>query len=142
MVRSRLIILSVLVASTVWTPSAFAQTGYYPVRSPISPWMNIFQRKPAPLDNYHSYVQPDLQLQRAMLQQNDATMLNARGVQFLGQQMEDAQRESQVRPTGMGSVFMEYSHYYPMKQRRAMPMVHPHSMSHSMAPSSGTRFAR
>jgi hypothetical protein len=105
--------------------------------------MNIFQRKPGPLDNYHSYVQPDLQLQRAMVQQNDATMQNARGIHFLGQQMENAQRESQIPPTGMGSVFMQYSHYYPMNQGHGMhAMAHPHPASHGAAPSSGTRYAR
>jgi len=141
MVRSRLILLSLLVASTVWTPSAFAQARYYPSRGPISPWMNIFQRKPGPLDNYHSYVQPDLQLQRTINQQNDALMQHSRGLQSLGQQVENDQRE--VRPTGTGSVFMEYSHYYPMKGEHAMhSMGRPRPASRGVGPSSGTRYAR
>jgi hypothetical protein len=137
MVRSRLILLSVLVAGTVCTSSAFAQARYFPSRGPISPWMNIFQRKPGPLDNYHSYVQPDLQLQRTINQQNESLMQHSRGLQVLGQEMANDQRERQVRPTGTGSVFMEYSHYYPMKGGRAMGHA-----PHSRTPSAGTRYAR
>ena len=31
------------------------------------------------------------------------------------EQMENGQKEIQVHPTGTGSVFMQYSHYYPMR---------------------------
>ena len=140
MIRQRLILLSMLlVVGTVWTPVAFAQR-YTPIRGPISPWMDIFQRKPGPLDNYHSYVQPEIQLQRTVNQQNNALTQNALGIQSLGQQVEDAQKESPVHPTGAGSVFMEYSHYYPTKGGRAT--ARSHSMPRGAMQSSGTRFAR
>ncbi len=139
MIRPRLILLSfLLVAGTVWAPSAYAQPRYYPNRGPISPWMNMWQRQPGPLDNYHTYVQPEFQLQRAMSQQNRALMQNAAGIQSLGEQMN--RTESQVRPTGTGSVFMNYSHYYPMKAGSAMGRSR--SPSRGVMPSSGTQYGR
>ena len=47
--------------------------------------------------------------------------------------MENSQREVQVRPTGTGSVFMEFSHYYPMKGGHAM--ARPQSAGHGAAQS-------
>ena len=139
MIRPRLFLLTLLlVVGAIWTPSAFAQTRYGTVRGPISPWMDLFQRNPGPLDNYHSYVKPEIQLQRTITQQNNALMQNAAGIQVLGQQMENGQKESQVRPTGTGSVYMDYSHYYPMKGGNMMSR--PRSTSRGAAPSSGTRF--
>jgi hypothetical protein len=140
MIRSKAILLGLFVMGTLWTPLAFGQTGYYPPRGPISPWMNIFQRKPGPLDNYHSYVQPDLRMQAEFNRQNNALLRNAQGLQFLGQQMETAQRETQVRPTGTGSVFMEYSHYYPTKGVRTP--LSARGQFRGMAPSTGTWYAR
>ena len=144
MIRSRLMVVSLLlVVGAVWTPSVNAQVGgYYPSRGPISPWMNMWIRKPGPLDNYHTYVQPAMQLQRTIGQQNNALMQNALGIQSLGQQMD-----GQVRPTGTGSVFMEYSHYYPMKGGHAMarPQSTSHgaaSTSHVATPSVGARPSR
>jgi hypothetical protein len=139
MLRPRLILLSLLlVAGTTWTPSAFAQNRYSPVRGPISPWMDIFQRKPGPLDNYHSYVRPELQLQRTLNLQDNALAQNANGIQVLGQRVENGQREIQVRPTGTNSVYMEYSHYYPMRGGNVAARSRP--ASRGMTPSSGTRY--
>jgi hypothetical protein len=139
MMRSRVVLLSVLLAiGTVWTSSAFGQPRYYPTRGPISPWMNMWQRKPGPLDNYHTYVQPEMQLQGVVSQQHSALMQNTAGIASLGSQMENA-RETPVHPTGTGSVFMEYSHYYPTRGGR---MTHSASSSHRATPSSGMRYAR
>jgi len=141
MIRPKLILLPLLlVVGTIWTSSAFAQARSNSIRGPISPWMDIFQRKPGPLDNYHSYVRPEIQLQRQVDQQNSALTQNALGLQSLGQQMQNGQKESQVNPTGTGSVFMSYSHYYPMKGGGAA--AHPRSMSRGAASSSGGRSTR
>jgi hypothetical protein len=102
--------------------------------------MNLFQRTPAPLDNYHSYVQPDLQLRAEFARQNSTLLQNAQGIGLLGQQMEYAQRESQIRPTGNGSVFMEYSHYYPMRGVRNSLATR--SQSRTLPPSTGMQYAR
>ena len=120
MTNRKLFLLSLLFVSAVWTPMAFAQPGYYPSRGPISPWMNMWQRQPGPLDNYHSYVQPQLQLQNQITQQNRSLMQNAQGLESLSQQVNNNQKESQVHPTGTGSVFMDFSHYYPSMGGRGM----------------------
>ena len=50
----------------------------------LSPWLNLYQRQGGPVDNYHMYVQPNLQLQNTLqnqqmgIQRNTAT-LNAMG---------------------------------------------------------------
>jgi hypothetical protein len=141
MIRPRLLLLSLLLlVGTLWTPSAFAQIGYYPPRGPISPWMNMWIRKPGPLDNYHTYVQPQMQLQRTVVEQNNALAQNSLGIQSLGRQMENSQREYQVRPTGTASVYMAFSHYYPTKGGHGM--ARPQSAGRGAAPSSGLRHAR
>ena len=141
MIRLRFTLLTLmLVVGAMGTPSAFAQSRYTPTRGPISPWMDMFQRHPGPLDNYHSYVKPEMQAQNQFNQQQNALAQNAAGVQVLGQQMADAKKESQVNPTGTGSVFMDYSHYYPAKGGRAA--TRPHAQSRGAAPSSGTRMMR
>jgi hypothetical protein len=123
MIRARLIFPTVLlVVGVLWTSTAFAQNRYGSSRA-FSPWMNMFQRYPGTLDNYHSFVKPDLELQRTLSQQNNALMQNAAGIQMLGQQVQNGQ----VRPTGTGSVFMEYSHYYP--SRGGNNMARPRSRS-------------
>jgi hypothetical protein len=139
MIRPRLLFLSpLLVVGALWTCSAFAQTtSYYPSRGPISPWMNMWINKPGPLGNYQSYVRPELQLQKTVAQQNGALMQNAQGLQLLGQQMENSQREFQVRPTGTASVFMEFSHYYPAKGGHAT--AGPPAAGHVAAPSHGSK---
>jgi hypothetical protein len=139
MTRSKLILLSLVVATAAgWTSSAFAQTRYYPTRGPISPWMNMWQRKPGPLDNYHTYVQPDLQLQRVISQQHNALTQNAAGLQSLDMQMQ-GQRDLRVPPTGTGSTFMELSHYYPTRGGSA---VHSRSMPRAAGPGRGSAYAR
>ena len=122
MVRLRLslICLLVVLGALGSTRSAFAQPHYYPDHGPISPWMNMFQRSPGPLDNYHTFVQPQLQLQNTLGQQNTAlqqqsTTLQQQGktIRLLGHQIDNPQ-EAPVRPTGTSGAFMNYSHYYPM----------------------------
>jgi hypothetical protein len=90
-------------------PSAFAQPRYYPPTGPISPWMNIFQRQPGPLDNYHSYVRPELQLRNTLGQQNTALQQQATGIRLLGENHQ----AGQIPATGTASGFMNFSHYYP-----------------------------
>jgi hypothetical protein len=99
----------VVVGGLVSAPAALAQPRYYPQNGPISPWMNIFQRQPGPLDNYHSYVRPEFQLRNTLGMQNAALQQQAAGLQLVGQN----QQAGQIAATGTGSVFMNLSHYYP-----------------------------
>jgi hypothetical protein len=140
MTRSKLVLLSLVVATAAsWTSSAFAQTRYYPTRGPISPWMNMWQRKPGPLDNYHTYVQPDIQLQRVISQQQNSLTQNAAGLQSLDTQMQNGQRDLRVVPTGTGSTFMELSHYYPTRGGSA---VRARSMPRTPGPGASGKYAR
>lgn len=61
-----------------------------PFGTPVSPWMNLYQRHGGPLDNYHMFVQPAEQQQNAFqnLQygvQNNANSINSVGEQFTSQ---------------------------------------------------------
>ncbi len=82
--------------------------------SPISPWMSLSQRNGGPVDNYHMFVQPQLQLNDVLQRQQAAIGYNYAGMNSLGREMTMTQEHLGVRPTGSASVFMYYSHYYPM----------------------------
>jgi hypothetical protein len=88
------------------------------VAPPISPWMNLYQKNPGPLDNYHTYVLPQLQLRNTLQQYDSNFQQQGSSIQTLGQDftgLQQQQREGQqVHPTGAASVFMSYSHYYPV----------------------------
>jgi hypothetical protein len=84
------------------------------LRSSVSPWMGLFQRNPGPLGNYNSYVRPQLDLQDTFRQQNFAIQRQGTGIQALNRTLSEMERSASVRPTGTNSVFMDYSHYYPL----------------------------
>jgi hypothetical protein len=87
--------------------SASAQvSSYRPPTPTLSPWLNLYGNTPGPLDSYHSYVLPQLQLRDAMRQQ-DARIQN------LGHEVTRLGESGEVPPTGTGSVYMSYLHYYP-----------------------------
>jgi hypothetical protein len=139
MTRTKLALFSLVLAlGTSAAPSAFAQVQYYPTSGPISPWMNMWQRKPGPLDNYHQYVQPDMRLQSTLSQQHNALSRNTAGIQVLGEQM-GKNREILVQPTGTGSVFMQYSHYFPTGRGA---FSHARSSPHVAQPSAVAKYAR
>jgi hypothetical protein len=139
MTRTKLALFSLVLAlGASMAPSAFAQVHYYPTSGPISPWMNMWQRKPGPLDNYHQYVQPDLRLQGVISQQHNALSRNTAGIQVLGEQI-GKNREILVQPTGTGSVFMEYSHYFPTGRGG---VGHAHSAPRAAHPSAVAKYAR
>jgi hypothetical protein len=108
MVMRYSLLLSLVVLGGLASP-ALAQPRYYPPNGPISPWMNLFQRQPGPLDNYHSYVRPELQLRNTLGQQNAALQQQSAGLRLLG----ESQQAGQIPATGTASVFMNFSHYYP-----------------------------
>jgi hypothetical protein len=90
--------------------TALAQT-----RPTISPWMQMFNRNTGPLDNYHTYVRPQMELNDQLRSQNAAIQRNRTDVSSLGQdvnRMQDERRRP-IRPTGANSVFGDYSHYFP-----------------------------
>jgi hypothetical protein len=97
-------------------PSAEAQqryTPYQPSTPTISPWMNLYQRNPGPLDNYNTYVRPQIQLRDTLQQQDARIQRQGNSIHLLGQEVTEIQQEPTVRPTGSGAGYMNYSHYYP-----------------------------
>ena len=95
---------------------------YAPASPTLSPWLNLYQKRGAggPLDPYNQFVAPELSLQDALRQQSLNNQWQGAGISSLGQQMTQMQQDrvAGVRPTGTGSVFMSYMHYYPAQAPR------------------------
>lgn len=109
-----LVLVVVLAAAGGVSPVEAQSSKYYrPPRPTFSPWFNLFQKNTGPLDNYHSFVRPEQRLFKTL--QNQGTAIEQQRTQMgtLGQQVTQLERPSTVRPTGTGSTFMNYSHYYP-----------------------------
>jgi hypothetical protein len=87
--------------------------GYQPTQPTFSPWMSLYQHNSGPLDNYHTFVRPQMQLQDTLRQQRTILQDQGEGIQELSGKMNAVQQgRSPAHPTGAGSVFMDYSHYY------------------------------
>jgi hypothetical protein len=84
--------------------------GPYPT---LSPWFNLYQKNNGPLDNYHMFVRPRIDLNDSLQQHQAAIRRNSAGLNSVDQDLTQLQEHaSGVRPTGTASVFMNYSHYY------------------------------
>ncbi len=89
---------------------------YAPRRPTLSPYLDYFRRDVGLTDPYHAYIRPRRQLnsqlrtQQALLnrQGQDLRRVNDDLRQFRGQRF----RGVTAAPTGTGSTFMNYSHYY------------------------------
>ena len=82
-------------------------------RPVFSPWFGLYQRNSGPLDNYHTFVQPQIRLENTLQRQHIAIQRTNEGVASLGRELSQFGEQGPVHPTGTGSVFMDYSHYYP-----------------------------
>ena len=100
---------------------------YSPLTPPLSPWLYMYPKTGGPVDNYHMFVQPRVQLQDT-IQQQQADMANIQqqglATGTIGEQVSQIQRERHrlVSPTGTGSVFMHYSHYFPNRSNNTLGM--------------------
>jgi hypothetical protein len=101
--------LFVLVA----TPS-YAQQRYQSPSGPtITPYLDYFRQPTGVLDRYNQYVVPRRQMRQRLTQQD--TLL--RGLNTRVSEVNDEiqrVREPTITPTGVGSSFMNYSHFYNM----------------------------
>jgi hypothetical protein len=88
-----------------------AQIGTSP---PISPWLNLYQKQGGPVDNYHMFVQPQLQLQGALQQQQADLQRQTAGLATLGQQVSQMELNANrgMAPTGVGAGFMTQAPYF------------------------------
>jgi hypothetical protein len=89
-------------------------TPYRSPNPPLSPWLNLYQKKGGPVDNYHMYVQPDLQLRDTLQQQQSDIQRQTSNLTTLGHQVTQMQQERTrlVAPTGQGGGFMNHGHYF------------------------------
>ena len=96
--------------------SAYAQAPYQPSMPTLSPWFGLFERSAGPLPSYHYFVRPRREFQHALEQQQATTRRQGATLGALGQEVSQMERKGTIRPTGTGSVFMDYSHYYPQSK--------------------------
>ncbi len=111
---------TVLCAAALSVQAVWAQgsprASYQPSVPTLSTWFNLYQRNSGALDNYHTFVRPERQLQDALRQQNTTIQRQGEGIRGLTGQMNELQQgRSPAHPTGAGSVFMDYGHYYNLK---------------------------
>jgi len=86
---------------------------YRPAQPTFSPWLNLYQRNSGPLDNYHTFVRPEMQLRATLRQQRTMLQDQGEGLRELSGQVSAVQQSrAPAHPTGAGSVFMDYEHYY------------------------------
>jgi len=95
--------------------------GYQPSRPTLSPWFELYRRDSGPLDTYHEFVRPKIQLRDTLRRHSVGLQRQQAGLQ---RHEADLQRQGAavgrmmsvmgqaIRPTGTASRFMNYSHYY------------------------------
>jgi hypothetical protein len=93
---------------------AGAQQAYRPASPVFSPWLNLYQRNTGALDNYHTYVRPQMDLRNTLRQQETVNQRQAAGINRLSQRVNEMQtaQDQPMRATGTGSVFGNTSHYF------------------------------
>jgi hypothetical protein len=117
MIRTRLVLA--LLAGWFFlhgVQSAHAQRQYYAPslnRPTLTPYLQYFRADPGVLGPYFSHVRPRLQLQRVLGRQAAEIQQQQAATRAIGNRLTYFEQSGSVRPTGTGSVFMSYSHYYP-----------------------------
>lgn len=134
------IVTSAVLGSVRAVPAQNPRSRYtLPRRPTISPWLDLYRQEATPVGPYHSFVRPRQQLYRALNEQQTAIRRQSEGLDWqarrLGLQGDVLRRQSEAlrqgqgrldllegrmfglrpsraRPTGTGSVFMNYSHYF------------------------------
>lgn len=125
-------ILALLVIGVVISSAQSARAQYRSgISSPtLSPWLNLYRRNAGPLGSYLSDVRPEQRFRSTLQQHNTSLQRQGAGLRVLGQQMSTYERTGSIRPTGTGSGFMNYSHYYvfpgtPAGRRTSSRPIHP-----------------
>ena len=108
-----LLILTVL-TSLPTIASAQDVPRYSPQRPTISPYLNLTRNGRGSLPNYYSLVRPQLN-QQSFDRQAAAT---ARSQALAIQSLKSVPLTQVSGPTGTGSVYQNYSHFYPARTTR------------------------
>jgi hypothetical protein len=111
---TRLIVVATFLAALfALTPRPAAAQGYYvpPGGSPFSPYLDLYRRDTGLLNQYYNFVIPRRQLAQTLDQQRTAINRLETQVQSVRGQLRPAPTAN-IGPTGVGSGYMNYSHYY------------------------------
>jgi hypothetical protein len=118
-VRTVAIVGLLAAAAMTLAPPASAQMPMmnrnYQTTPTMSPWLNLYRRDTGPLDNYHTFVRPQMELQQTLTRQDDVNQRQSDRIAGLSQRVTQMQdKPAGPRPTGSatGSGFMHFSHYY------------------------------
>ncbi len=86
---------------------------YSPSTPTLSPWLNLYNKNAGPIDNYHNYVRPQMQLRDTLQQQENQIGQQGSTIRSLGQQVTRmGETGNKMAPTGIGSRYMNLSHFY------------------------------
>ena len=83
----------------------------------LSPYLDYFREPRGPLDAYHEYVRPRVELRETLQQQNRQLNAQARELRSLNTQWQRGRETGTLAPTGVGARFFNYSHFYPNMRR-------------------------
>ena len=95
--------------------AAFRPGGWLRAIPALSPWLMLNQRQGGPVDNYHMFVQPTLQLQGTLQGQQMGIQQNAAGLNAMGdREMTQTQANyAAIQPTGlMAAGFLTHHIYF------------------------------
>jgi hypothetical protein len=103
-----------IVAATATLPSDASGQGYVSPGGPtITPYLDYFSLPVGPWqDNYHTFVRPKAELRSNLSRLGTAVNQQGRRLNQLGNDLQQLETSSRAAPTGTGSTFMNYSHYY------------------------------
>ena len=114
--RPWLLGLAILVVCSVVNSECLAQRSsrYEPSSPTVSPYLNLLRRDSGGVPNYYSFIRPQQRQQTANSRQQ---IVNQQIGRALERQQDELlqfgdQMQSQIAPTGAGSVFLNFSHYY------------------------------
>ena len=115
-----------LATGTVFAQFGATRNSWFPQNNPppLSAWLELERVSSSQLDSYHQYVKPQLELERFLTAQrremnrhmdNQKTMQKDISQMRHFRQEQSYQMQSEASPTGKGSGYGNYLHYY---QRR------------------------
>ena len=81
---------------------------------PLSPWLNLYQRQGGPVDNYHMFVQPSVQLRDSLQTQQAGIQRNAAGMAVMGERFQSQMDAANASPdpTGAATGFLNQGVYF------------------------------
>ena len=110
---SILMAAGILGLSLAWAAPVRCQVGpgrSYDSPPAFSPWFNLYQKQGGPLDTYHMFVQPEVQLRNTLQWQQAGIQRNYASFNYVMSQAEVANAPPQ--PTGAGSTFMNHGNFF------------------------------